>query len=308
MLLPGLLNSNKLFLHFANLNKEKDQKFESLKTEVLSRSTSALLHLMNINQFNAECVKEFGLFENQLNVKDDRIVFTSISLGFLLNEISPLLSTLRMLQNLILKVVSSIEKQSLPSSISDYFKKPNKYPISKDAKELIEKYWKRTGENVKLYRDVDQHFNSLTENYFMAIFPNKHILILFPDNPEEKSMNKFRYEKNINGTIFLNEAFKELHTIFESLAVTYGAKPGSHQLSICMKQLGDLTPARDRALAFNFEKNISQADGKTNLNISGWGIDQLPDLRLSIRQYFLDESGLEKAMKTYSVQLYDNKA
>ena len=299
MLLPELLNSNKLFLFFATLSKEKDQKYESIKTEVLSRSTSALLHLINIHRLNVECINEFNLFEEQLNIKDNRIVYTSITLGFLLNEISPLLSTLRLLQDLILRVISSIEGKSLPSSISDYFKKPDKYSISEDAKEILGSYWERTGKWVRLYRDVDQHFNSLTENYFMEIIPNKQILIQFPDNPEEKSVNKFKYEKNVNGIMFLQKAFEELHNTFESLAKAYGAQQGQHQLSISLNQLGDLTPAQDRTLAFNYEKNVSLVKGKMQLNISGWGMDQLPDLRLSFRKYYLDEDGIKKAKKTY---------
>lgn len=186
MLLPEILNSEKLFLSFATLSKKEDQKFTNLKIEILERSTTALLHLIKIRQLNTECVNEFCLFEDQLNIKDSRIVYASISLGFLLNEISPLLSTLRMLQNLLLKIISSIEGESLPSSISDYFKKSYKYTISNKAKEILASYWEITGKKLKLYRDIDQHFNSLTENYFMEILPHKQVLIQFPDNPEEK--------------------------------------------------------------------------------------------------------------------------
>ena len=68
MLLPELLNSNKLFQFFATLSKDKDQKYESIKTEILSRATSAQLHILKINQLNEECVAEFNLFEEQLNI------------------------------------------------------------------------------------------------------------------------------------------------------------------------------------------------------------------------------------------------
>ena len=123
MLLPELLNSNNVLLFLAGLHKDKDHAFETLKIEILTRSTSALLHLIQINKTSMECVHEFSLFENQLNLKDNKIVYTSMALGFLLNEISPLLSTLRMLQNLILRLVSNFEGVSLPSSINDYMRK-----------------------------------------------------------------------------------------------------------------------------------------------------------------------------------------
>lgn len=300
MLLPGLLNQHKLFHHLAGLSK-KEQKFQTLKSEILARSTTSLLHLLRIGQLNTECVAEFSLFEDQLNIQDDKIVFSSVSLGFLLNEISPLMSSMRLLQNLMIKLISSYEGTSLPNSIADYVKKSGSYKIDEKAKSILEKYWNSTGEKLRSYRDLDQHFTTLADQYLIQIKPQKTILLRFPDNPEIKSSAKFTYNQNINGLEFLDACFKEIHEAFEELSKNYGAKPNDHQMSISLDQLGDLRPARDRTLAFSFEKNISVVDGKNNMNLSGWGCDQLPDLRLSFKKYFLDYWGLEKAKKTYGI-------
>ncbi|MFA5921284.1 MAG: hypothetical protein WC856_08325 [Methylococcaceae bacterium] len=303
MLLPELLNSNKLLLTLSGLKKDKDHAFQELKSDIFSRSTSALLHIIHINQASTECVSEFNLFEGQLNIKDSRIVYTSITLGFLLNEISPLLSTLRMIQNLLLNLVSSIEGVTLPSSINDYIKKKKKYHVSEKSARIMSDYWNSTGLQLKLYRDVDQHFGALTQRYFMQTKPVAKVLIQFPDNPEVKSVRRFAYNNNINGIEFLQKAFADITTTFDNLAELYGAKKEPHQMSISLAQLGELTPATDRTLSFSYEKSFSNAEGKVQMNISGWGTDQLPDMRLSFRKYYLDGEGLSKASKMYQADV-----
>ncbi len=303
MLLPELLNSNNLLLSLSGLKKDKDHGFEELKSDILARSTSALLHVVHINQTSTECVNEFNLFESQLNIKDSRIVYSSITLGFLLNEISPLLSTLRMLQNHLLRLVSSIEGIVLPSSINDYIKKKKKYHVSDKASQIISAYWGSAGSQLKLYRDVDQHFGALTQRYFMQTKPVKKVLLQFPDNPEVKSLKRFTYNKNIDGIEFLQNAFTDIAATYDKLAELYGAKNEPHDMSISLAQLGELTPATDRTLSFSYEKSFSKVDGKIQMNIRGWGTDQLPDMRLSFRKYHLDEENLVKAGKLYQAKI-----
>lgn len=301
MLLPGLLNQNKLFHHLAGLSKE-DPNFQTLKSEILARATTSLLHLIRIGQLNNECVAEFSLFEDQLNIQDEKIVFSSVSLGFLLNEISPQMSSLRLLQNLLLKLARSYEEvEGVPKSIADYAKKPESYGLKEEVRKILIQHWNQTGSKLRDYRDIDQHHATLTDQYFIQLKPKKTILVRFPDNPEVKSLKKFSYRKNINGLEFLDACFKEIHDTFEGVAKHYGAPPQNHQMSISMDQLGYLCPAKDRTLAFSFEKNISVKDGKNHMALSGWGIDQLPDLRLSTRKYFLDQEGIEKAKKVYGI-------
>lgn len=301
MLLPQLLNSHGLYYYLSGLSKKKSKKFENLKSEILSRSTSAILHILRINQMGKECLFEFELFEDQLDIKDNMVVFSSVSLGFLINEVSPLMSTLRLLQNLLIHLVRTYEGKKLPNSIADYFKKPDLYQINDKSKEILEHYWSKTGKTLKLYRDLDQHYGNMTDQYFMQVKPNKTILLRFPDNPEIKSPKKLKYDKNIDGLNFLKVAFDEIHETFELLAKLYGAEPKKHQSSISMDQLGDLRPARNRLLAFSFETKVSNKDQEKTLSLSGLGISQLPDLKLSLRQHFLDKEKLMRAKKHYGI-------
>lgn len=308
LFLPELLNHYCLFLNLSGLNDKKNIEFQKIKSEILIRSSSSFLNLIKINQTNNQCLKEFELFEDQLNIQDSKIVFSSVSLGFLLNEISPLLSSLRLLQNLMLKVISIMENISLPSSIADFIKKQDKYKVSAETKEIINKYWESTGKSLRDYRDFDQHFDAITSNYFIQIKPIRTILIQFPDNPEIKSKNKFTYFKNINGIDFLKNSFNEIHETFESLAKKYGATPKKHDIRISLEQMGDLRPAKERILAFSFlETSSINEKNNIQIKIEGLGTNQQKDYKLSFKQYFLDEKGIEKANKIYGVTQDNDK-
>ncbi len=301
MLLPDLLNRNSLFKTLNGLNSERNHVLSQTKDEVFSRGTSALLHLIRIQDLNNRCVTEFGFYENQLtNIKDERIVYSSESLGYLLNEISPLITTLRLLQDLTLKLLRNLGNKSLPKSISNYFKKPDKHKLNVDVHQTLETYWRGTGKQLKHYRDIDQHYSWLTGRYFMQIEGRKKVLIEFPDNPESKSPKKFTFSKKINAIDFLNEAFKEIHEVFEEIAKLSGAKEIEHTAGVSLSQLGELTPFANRTLSFmDFKYLTKDTNDNSVLHLEGIGMDQREDGRLSIRKYFLDEGNLEKAKKYY---------
>ena len=169
----------------------------------------------------------------------------------------------------------------------------------REATQILLDYWDATGKQLKDYRDVDQHFGNLTQRYFMQTSPIQKILVQFPDNPETKSLKRFSYEKNINGIEFLQKAFIDITNTLDRLAELYGATKEAHKMSVSLAQLGDLLPASDRTLSFSFEKSFSNIGGKALVNISGFGMDQLSDMRVSVRKYFLDEETLAKASKLY---------
>lgn len=287
--------------------KQSEHKFNDFKESVLSHGTAALLHLISIEQANKQCQKEFELFEDQLNLQDDRIVFSSQSLGFLLNEISPSLSTLRMLQNKLIMFVNIMEKpkNSLPVSISDYVKNSEQYKISKETKTIILKYWNSTGKYAKFFRDIDQHDitnNPLTSRYFMQITPRKTVFLEFPDYQHPIQRSKFEYGEKINGIEFLNQSFTELHQAFEDLANFYGSSPTPHQQSVRLAQLGDLTPFRNRTLAVLYEINFKSEKGATTLNLSALRVDHQADGKVNLRELYLKNDSLEKAKTHYGTK------
>lgn len=299
MQLPDLLNSNNLFLSLNGLERNNGQTLAHVKDEIFSRGTSALLHLIRIQKLNKVCLAEFSLYENQLtNIKDKRIVYSSESLGYLLNEISPLFGTLRLLQNLSIKLLKVIDVKTLPKSINDYFKKPDLHEVKEITRKHLSEHWKSTGELLKHYRDIDQHYKWLFGRYFLQIDPRK-IIIELPNNPETKSPTKFSYSKEINAIDFLNKAFQEIHQLIENIAVEHGGKKSFHNQGISLEQIGDLTPFSNRTLSFMYSTYIKSENGTNTMHLEGIGMDQLETGQLSVRKYFLDDENLGRAKKMY---------
>jgi len=93
---------------------------------MLSRATSAVVSILRVDQAQVNCVREFELFDDQLEDVENRIVFNSRSMVEVQNEISPLLSTLRIMQDSLIKLISKSINASLPSSFNDTIKKINR--------------------------------------------------------------------------------------------------------------------------------------------------------------------------------------
>jgi hypothetical protein len=119
MYLADLLNSKGLFHTVAGWQTSHADD-EGL-SDFLFRATSALIHLVRLNQLHTACVSEYQGFARQLDIRRDRIVFSSSSVFALVNEIPPLLATLRIMQNMLLPMCARALglKTSVASSMND---------------------------------------------------------------------------------------------------------------------------------------------------------------------------------------------
>lgn len=74
----------------------------------------------------------------------------------------------------------------------------------------MESFWKK----VKAYRDIDQHHFVLTSNVYLELEPEEKVLVMFPDNPEVKKVEKLIYKKEYDAIAFLENSFIEIHRLF----------------------------------------------------------------------------------------------
>ena len=293
MYLADLLNSHGLFQRTSNWMKQNGMADDV--SFMLSRATSAVVSILRVDQAQVNCVREFELFDDQLEDVENRIVFNSRSMVEVQNEISPLLSTLRIMQDSLIKLISKSINASLPSSFNDTIKKINKYKLPDELKKLLIDYWSNDGATIRAYRVLDQHFSGISDYAFLQTSPGKKVIILFPDNPEVKSRNGFTYNKEICGISLLRIGFDNLHELIESIAEFLGHKPSRLQVSTKMDQLGDLTPYRKRLLSFLFESNlVTNKSGEKKLNISGLRISQKEDGRLEVQNMLASEEKFKK--------------
>jgi len=295
MYLPELLNFRDFFQRTASWHE--DPEFGESVTVLLNRATSAVLSIQKIEEYQRFCVQEFSLFDDQVENVEDKIVFNSKNMVLLQNEISPLLSALRLMQETTNQLIAKkYPKANLPNSLSDTAKKINKFNIPKDLRILIKNYWKNSGKKIRDYRVFDQHHSTLADMIFLL--PGKRVLFLFPDNPEEKSKRKLTYNNEVCGFSELRIGFDDLHEFIENIAEYFGYEKKPLNISTGLHQLGDLQPFRKRLLAFIYEDPISQlANGKLQKNISGIRISQKEDGRLEVQKMLLSKKKLGSLKK-----------
>ena len=295
MYLPNILNSRGFFQRCATWIDDRDYS-EDL-TDLLSRATSAIISTHRIQELRARCVREFELFDDQIGDCRDQIVFNSSSLVELKNEISPLLSSLRIMQDLTNGLVRRKTKAGIPRSISDTCKKLNKYPLPEELKRIYASYWSCGGSQIREYRVLDQHYIGITDHCFLQVSPSKKVVLLFPDDPSARAKRDLTYDKQICGISMLRVGFDALHEFIECIAEFFGYAPSTLHQVLSLQQLGDLRPFSKRTLALLYESPINRTpEGTLQMNISGLRIGQLPDGRLQFQNMNLTEAKL-KALK-----------
>jgi len=157
MYIAKLFNQNTLFQGLGGwmdrIDPEQKHKIEAF----LFRATSAYLNLYRMRTLSAMCVEQFQRQKDELTLRDEKIVFWSPTLVEFLNEWSPFMSAMGIMQNMILPLVAVTigVRGSLPSSLADAMKKPNRYGIGEEASSILRQYWIEGGAELRDYRDID---------------------------------------------------------------------------------------------------------------------------------------------------------
>ncbi len=185
------------------------------------------------------CIQQYKKFLDKLEINHNRIIFWSPTLIDLISKVSPILSSIKFIQDKIMQLIGKKLNLSLPNSmrkvISGGKKKCN---LSVRIFGLIRKYWVKSGKIVRTYRNIDQHHYNLVNNSFLESEPDERILINLPDNPEVKKKEKSTYKEDIGAILFLEQAFLFLHDFIEELAENFRFKGKKFNPSINLGQYG----------------------------------------------------------------------
>jgi len=74
--------------------------------------------LIYLKKTERECIKQFRLFEDKLDLKNDRLYFHSPTIFDLFGRISPILNSLRIMQNITVRLLKyELNEMTLPDSM-----------------------------------------------------------------------------------------------------------------------------------------------------------------------------------------------
>lgn len=224
MYLARTFNENELFQYFGGWKKEKE-KNTNLFNEFLLRANSAYLNISRIDRLSRFCIDQFDRQKYRLEMKGQRIIFWSPTVTEIINEFSPFLSSVRIMQNIILRLASkecNINSQ-VPKSLNDAIKFGlDKYGMKQEIIELFMRYWNESGILIKNYRDIDQHYYSIAKHCYIETVPENRILIFLPDDPSKKGQKDISFENEINAINFFKEEFFKFHDFVEDVSITLG--------------------------------------------------------------------------------------
>ena len=249
MYIADLFNKNNLFQNFGGWfrdtkasffsqftrSKDSDLKtaWQSWKNETqifetfLGFATSVIININQIKLLEKKCILQFKILESQLNLLENRIIFWSYKLVNLLSKISPVINSIRIMENLLLELISKNIGHFLPQNMDILIKNGSKsyqfLPI--DLWDKIEQYWNKTGKLLSNYSNLDLYLFSLTVHSYLEISPKKRILVLLPDNPEIDNSQKFVYNNNLDAISFLRNSFEDFHRLVEDISLYFGYEP-----------------------------------------------------------------------------------
>ncbi len=258
MYIASVFNRNALFQHLAGWISKSNQSEQHDLQVFLFRATCAFLDLNRMALLSQLCVDEYRQRKDHLENNSSKIVFWSPTFVELLNEISSLVSALRIMQNSLLPMIGKAQKLgSMPSSLADGMKKLDRYRFGDDLCAILEEYWNSGGKDLKGYRDIDQHFYTIVEHSFLQIDPTEQVLIYLPDNPEETSSNRVSFANERNALPYFQHAFMEIHDCVEKIGSVLGFQPEPLGQAVRLAQLGPLTENIKKTLALIVEETAT---------------------------------------------------
>lgn len=223
------------------INKEWIKSYQSYDM-ILIHANFIIINIQQMKILEKKCIQEYKKFETRLDIRHNRIIFWSPTLINLISKCSPILSSIQFIQDKIINLISKKLNKSLGNSMRKVISGgKEKYTLPTRIFGLIRKYWIKSGEAVRKYRDIDQHYYSLINNSFLEVEPNERILIMLPDNPEVKKIEEVTFKQENDAIRYLEEAFFSLHNFIEGLAEAFGFKSKKYSPTISLGQYGELS-------------------------------------------------------------------
>ncbi len=240
----GIIAKHNLFIHYSN-----EYKYHLYSAYYFIEQLEQLEKAI-INQYKE--LKPFIDFHDETKIEYDSFIVHEYSL-----RIMPFLNTMFILQDRLMILIATFtdiefkdpiknsneldkdyknriknyrsKLQSFASYATNYYGILKEFPD--EIGELVVKYWKQNGQELRKYRNLEQHQFNLLEEAYIIREPNERFILYLPDNPNEQNFEKLTYDKKIIAIDFFKSEVQVFHDFVEDMMKIIGIKPEKHEFA-----------------------------------------------------------------------------
>ena len=218
-----LMNRAGLFCNYAAWHEQGDNWQDSAHLSLSYYLGACVYALEKMEKLQAESVEQFKEIEPGLRWKYDQVYFRSPGMFDIAASYSSFLLNLRLAQNTLLTVLGKRLKKSVPQSMTAFMSKLKSQPLDKIYRDMIESYWNTSGDELRHYRDLDQHRGLVLREFWIdRSGPDLKLLTYLPDNPLSHKSADFTYHKKKNALSYALAAFDDFHALVNDISVAVG--------------------------------------------------------------------------------------
>jgi hypothetical protein len=288
----GLLSKRALFPRFSDwVERAHEGEWRGMQ-EFLFRASCAVLALEQMRLHHKRCTEHFQLHRQSLTLKRPRLAFWSPHLIHLFQQITPFLSAVRFMQDMLIPMVSRRQKTkgSVPQSLNQASGKIGKF-IAPELALIIQQYWNNGGLQVRNYRVLDQHYFALCKHVFLQWDPDVRLVIMLPDDPTICSEAKVTFTLERDALPYFEEAFRSFHQCVEDLSAGLGFVPSALKQRIDLSHMGRLEEGARQTMALWITEHITG---------SGIEIGQTEERRVFVRNLIAPEAPVQLGVARYN--------
>jgi hypothetical protein len=202
-----------------------------------------------------------------LTLLPGKVAFRSPTLLQIVQDVSPVLSAVRILQNLLLPLAAHAFalRHGVAQSIAHAMPKIEAYGFPEAMVHLVRQYWDCSGAILREYRNIDQHYGQMIRHAFVSV-PDGKLVIPVPDDPSVRSARKFSFDKERDAVDVCAAALVEINGVFDNTLQIAGYPASPLRDSIEVGAAGSVLPGLRRTFGLhvlNVEENQAFEFGHT---------------------------------------------
>lgn len=231
-------------------NQQKYKLFQGYHDEFIFRSYYAYSILKRMRLLKEKALKaQFEGLKPQFKITDEKeILYSSFITREYIYFVMPFLITLFILQDRIMILLGQflnikIKYDKLPGYYYDYKNKKNKIlPLfPKPIQTLLINYWEKHGNNIRQYRNLDQHQYQLYYHSFYRLKPKEEYVLYLPDKiTKNMELSDITYNKKIVALELFENEFIAFHDFVEEMLKQIKVHPVDIQPGLSFQPLESL--------------------------------------------------------------------